>query len=459
MMLAMYLAYSIFLARDNQHSFNRAILLLVYIVSFTTIPLLSAIGNATAGSPSLTLDGLEILGTAEAQPSMPLWGTLLIWIFIAGALLAAAKTIYTSVRLTKVIRSGKKIAHHGYTLVVTDNEKFAPFSWMRYVVISRKDYDNNYSAIAAHELKHVASRHWIDLLLAQAVCIINWFNPAAWLMRDELMLVHEYQADMAVIDKGHDPQEYQLLLIKKAVGSRFPSLANSLNHSKLKKRITMMYKQKSGAGRKFKALALVPMLALALGLASVPAVRATVTAIGNSKVSVSKVSENPDSDKADPRVFKISDISKDNSSTTVIIDADSLGNNLNVSGATLTSGGRTYNANAISSNMTNGSATIIATFPFAGDPKGSSVSLTVNGEDISFDCSESGLKGRMIKIKKNSNNASSYKTAVTIDGTQTENMEFYLDGKKIDKLSDIKTDDIASITVDKNKNRIMITTK
>ena len=69
MMLAMYLAYSIFLARDNQHSFNRAILLLVYIVSFTTIPLLSAIGNATAGSPSLTLDGLEILGTAEAQPS------------------------------------------------------------------------------------------------------------------------------------------------------------------------------------------------------------------------------------------------------------------------------------------------------------------------------------------------------------------------------------------------------
>ena len=156
---------------------------------------------------------------------MPLWGTLLIWIFIAGALLAAAKTIYTSVRLTKVIRSGKKIAHHGYTLVVTDNEKFAPFSWMRYVVISRKDYDNNYSAIAAHELKHVASRHWIDLLLAQAVCIINWFNPAAWLMRDELMLVHEYQADMAVIDKGHDPQEYQLLLIKKSCWLQIPVLS------------------------------------------------------------------------------------------------------------------------------------------------------------------------------------------------------------------------------------------
>lgn len=85
------------------------------------------------------------------------------------------------------------------------------------------------------QLKHVRSRHWIDLLIAQAVCVVNWFNPAAWLMRDELMLVHEYQADMAVIDHGHDPQEYQMLLIKKAVGSRFPSLANSLNHSKLKK--------------------------------------------------------------------------------------------------------------------------------------------------------------------------------------------------------------------------------
>ncbi len=86
---------------------------------------------------------------------------------------------------------------------------------MRYIVINRGDYENKCAAITVHELKHVESHHWIDLLIAQIVCVVDWFNPVAWLMRDELMLVHEYQADMAVIDNGNDPQEYQILLIKK----------------------------------------------------------------------------------------------------------------------------------------------------------------------------------------------------------------------------------------------------
>lgn len=60
--------------------------------------------------------------------------------------------------------------------------------------------------------------------MAQAVCIVNWFNPAAWLMRDELMLVHEYQADVAVIEHGNDPQEYQMLLIKKSCWRQIPVL-------------------------------------------------------------------------------------------------------------------------------------------------------------------------------------------------------------------------------------------
>ncbi len=136
----------------------------------------------------------------------------------------AARTVITWIRLVGVIRSGRKIAHNGYTLVVTEDERFAPFSWMRYVVISRKDYESDNTAIATHELSHIACRHWEDLLIAQTACIVNWFNPAAWLMRDELLLLHEYQADMAVIDRGLDRHGYQMLLIRKAAGARFPSL-------------------------------------------------------------------------------------------------------------------------------------------------------------------------------------------------------------------------------------------
>ena len=245
-LLAMYLVYRILLANDNQHSFNRGVLLLIYFISFLTVPAMLTVHNLSGHSPSdgPTLENIEGMGAAMTPLHSPIWGTVLIWIFIIGMIAVAARTVATWLRLTSVIRSGEKIRRNGYTLVVTDNERFAPFSWMRFIVISRTDYTDNLPAIATHELKHVEARHWIDLLIAQLVCIINWFNPAAWLMRDELMLVHEYQADMAVIDGAHDTRAYQMLLIKKAVGARFPSLANSLNHSKLKKRITMMYKER-----------------------------------------------------------------------------------------------------------------------------------------------------------------------------------------------------------------------
>ncbi len=294
LMLAMFLAYRVFLARENQHNYNRGVLLMIYIVSFAYLPLISLVHLLVSSTPSQesVFEGLGFIGVKSCTESQPIWGTVLIWAFMAGMAVVTAKTVITWIRLLKMIRSGDKVTHGEYTLVLTDDDKFAPFSWMRYILISRADYTSNCRAITTHELKHVACHHWVDLLIAQIVCIINWFNPAAWLMRDELMLVHEYQADMAVIDSGHNPQEYQMLLIKKAVGTRFPSLANSLNHSKLKKRITMMYKEKSGAGRKFKALALVPMLALALLVAGVPAVRAAVSTISNSGVSVSEGNEN-----------------------------------------------------------------------------------------------------------------------------------------------------------------------
>lgn len=320
LLLSMFLVYKMLLAGENQHNYNRGVLLMIYVVAFATLPLISAVQTITAPTP-VTVDAaysIEIAETMIPPIARPIWGTVLIWIFMTGMALVAVRTLITWVRLMAVIRSGEKIRHNGYTLVLTDDERLAPFSWMQYIVMSRSDYKDNSPAIAAHEMEHIACRHWLDLLVAQVACIVNWFNPAVWLMRDELMLVHEYQADMAVIDCGHDPQQYQMLLIKKAVGARFPSLANSLNHSKLKKRITMMYKEKSGAGRRLKALALVPMLALALGVAGVPAVRAAVSTISSSEVSIGKDNENPPQKETDAQNFKVSHLIND----TVVITGD-----------------------------------------------------------------------------------------------------------------------------------------
>ncbi|MDE5869657.1 MAG: TonB-dependent receptor, partial [Muribaculaceae bacterium] len=250
-LFTLFLVYRFMLARDNQPAFNRKVLLFIYLVSFVCMPLMFHLieKNDAATQHVITLEDIEVAGEAR-HVHEPVWATVLIWGFITGMLIVASKTLLTWVRLINVIVRGEKIRKKNFTLVITDVEEQSPFSWMRYVVIGEKDNESENSVIIVHEVKHVMSRHWIDLLLAQIVCIINWFNPAAWLMREELMLVHEYEADDAVIESGVSRDEYQILLIKKAVGSRFPSLANSLNHSKIKKRITMMCNENSGAGCK-----------------------------------------------------------------------------------------------------------------------------------------------------------------------------------------------------------------
>ncbi len=222
--------------------------------------------------------------------------------------------------------------HGRYTLAITPDTRIAPFSWCCYIVMSRSDFETSGEVITLHETRHLDARHWVDLLLAQLVAIFQWYNPAAWLMREELKTVHEFQADEAVIRSGTDPRQYQMLLIKKAVGARFPSLANSLNHSKLKKRITMMYKSKSSTARRFRALALLPAGALALLATNIPAVASILSEASAAEVTVStgKVTEI----KAETQitatplkgsVIKVSDKSDNNSSGTTIVTLSSNG--------------------------------------------------------------------------------------------------------------------------------------
>lgn len=146
----------------------------------------------------------------------------------------------------------------------------------------------------------------------------------------------------------------------------------------------MMYQEKSGAGRKLKALALVPMLALALGVIAVPAVRAAVSTIDNSEVSISKGNENLPTYKNGAQIFKFKNLNNDNGKTTITIQGEGLGDNITVSGGKFTTNGKTYEAKALQCNMTDGVATIVATFPFVETFDTSSLTLMVNGEEISI---------------------------------------------------------------------------
>jgi TonB family protein len=119
-----------------------------------------------------------------------------------------------------------------------------------------------------------------------ALCeVLQWFNPFVWLLSSSLSDVHEYEADAEVLRAGVNAHSYQMLLIKKAVGSSSYAFANSFNHSLLKKRITMMMKKKSSPWMRTKALYVIPVAGIALSAFATSEFTNSVELISESKVS------------------------------------------------------------------------------------------------------------------------------------------------------------------------------
>ena len=264
---AFYLFYKLLLSRDTFHAFNRATLLLLMLLSLV-LPFV----NISVDEPTVAYDGmvqieqLLALGVVDdgPAPSGPTLIQVLFAIYIIGVALFLVGEICSLVRLHRLI-SGKYsvTTADGVKIVVIDDD-VAPFSWFNNIVISRSDYESGRSEILIHEKAHIAHRHSLDIMLCNMLLIFQWFNPAAWLLRRELQNIHEYEADEAVIQSGADASEYQLLLIRKAVGERLFSMANNLNHNSLKKRITMMLIKKSNPWNRAKILLTVPVAAVAV---------------------------------------------------------------------------------------------------------------------------------------------------------------------------------------------------
>ena len=147
----------------------------------------------------------------------------------------------------------------GFRLIVCPLKK-GSFSWGRTIVLSQEDYRNNREAILLHEQMHLHYHHTADLLWMQAIIVLHWFNPAAWLLMRELREVHEFEADNGVLLHGIDATQYQLLLVKKSVGTRLYSMASGFGHSKLKQRINMMLKKRTNRLARLKLLLFVPVV-------------------------------------------------------------------------------------------------------------------------------------------------------------------------------------------------------
>ena len=305
-----YLFYKLLMSRETFHRFNRfsllGLMIICSIIPFVKISMDTPVETAQVEisideslmTPVIT--DADIVTTPNDTSTMEHITIFAAIIYIIGILFFAVKEILQFRKVLNITRKGKEEDINLYVkdstgnikLIVTD-EKVSPFSWMNRIVISRTDLEENGREILCHEMAHISNHHSIDLILADICILLQWFNPASWLIKSELQNVHEFEADETVIRNGIDAKNYQLLLIKKAVGSRLYSIANSFNHSKLKKRITMMMKKKSSPWARAKYLYILPLAAVAVAAFAHPEISKLSDEISSVKVNdFSAITEN-----------------------------------------------------------------------------------------------------------------------------------------------------------------------
>ena len=268
-LIAFYLLWKLLLSRETFHRFNRVALLTVMALAFVLpwVKLSLDVSTPVAGG-MVMLEEMIVTPAGAVQPHQvaQTWSVINIAnvLYFIGVVSVLVWLLHSQWSLHRLLKKGRREQmSDGITLHVVPGDQ-TPFSYFRHIVINEQDYRDNPREILTHEHAHISLRHSWDVLFVELVKLFQWWNPAAWLLCRELKQVHEYEADMAVLNQGVDAKQYQLLLIRKSVGDQLFSMANNFNYQSLKKRIRMMTMNKSSRWKTLRALAVVPVIALAL---------------------------------------------------------------------------------------------------------------------------------------------------------------------------------------------------
>ena len=273
----MVTVYRLTLSRTTFHGFNRFVLLATLALA-AVIPVMhfksissraSAPINYMLGEIMVYADGssgVNPMQATESGSSISMASVITV-VYLVGLILCLLKIAIGILSSEFICHRRSRMLADGSRLVITERN-YAPFSWRNCIVISRKDYESNGAMIIAHEQAHVHHHHSFDLILAQLFCAVQWFNPAAWMLRRSLMEVHEFEADAQVLEDGFDGRRYQICLVRAALQGSFATTTNNFSNCSTKKRIIMMNRHSTNPWARLRVLLMLPVVALSVIVAS-----------------------------------------------------------------------------------------------------------------------------------------------------------------------------------------------
>ena len=314
----LYLPYTLMLRQESFFRMNRITLLTILMLALV-LPIVDIPSLATPEQPVVyEMQHRIMLMTQEAEMTTKSlaatnrtisWLGILAIVYIIGVILALLIRLWQLFKIDKIIRGGCLWTDKsGKATIYCHIDDVAPFSWMRSIVISEKDYKPYGREILLHEKAHILNLHSMDILFLTLVEAVQWWNPIAYLLGHSLRDVHEYEADDYVLHQGVSLQNYQALIVKKSLANTSYAFANNFNHSLIKKRIYMMNHPKSNPWLRSKVLYILPVMLVVLTAFATPKLNEKV---GEIVEKVEKATEKPQPSpqpEQQPESFSTSDV-------------------------------------------------------------------------------------------------------------------------------------------------------
>lgn len=245
--------YRLFLSRETFFQGNRIYLLVSLLLAFT-LPLAEYDDFGSSVVYHYQLPVIELGGTAPGEdvseagvvkPSASPTAYLPV-VYGVGCCFSALLVLLQVVATIRAVRKRKA---------------GSAFSFFGLIHVDDTVYGSQ--RVTQHEQVHARQWHSADIVLMQVVKIFNWFNPVVYFYERAIRLQHEYIADGQAA--ANDQFAYAELLVARAMGASGPVLANSFSHSRLlKRRIAMLFRDKSPRLRSWRYAALLPVVAVLL---------------------------------------------------------------------------------------------------------------------------------------------------------------------------------------------------
>lgn len=227
--------YTLFLRKETFFNLNRIYLVASALLSFF-IPIIHSdwvrnlfITRQVQHTLSVYTHPITVYQFKPIEEHHITIGQIMTIVYAIGAGILIIKFIWQLISLKKVIDKPEAVG---------------AFSFFKSIRLGA-NLDNQ-GVIAAHEQVHARQWHSADILLIEAIAIINWFNPVVYFYRFGIKHIHEFIADRQALKYGMNKADYALLLLSQTFRTPAHQLVNPFfNHSLLKQRILMLQKSRS----------------------------------------------------------------------------------------------------------------------------------------------------------------------------------------------------------------------